>query len=230
MLRTIRILPLLAMVLLPAVSGFASDPPPQNGGIQSLKLQPSFENQDGTETSRQLLPHDPLLVFSLVAGSVGYFSSGTSVTDLPGHFSGFDVYDINVNSWMATAWKRSTSAQEQLPKGVTVTPAETRVGHVVAIAYARGGRLGTRFLGRRQGTTIRTTGTRGGSELTFFDRPCRTSGVVTTPQGEVSMEVEIPAPGFYLLTLVRTADSRLRLVAQEAQAAIEKELVITITS
>jgi hypothetical protein len=229
MLKTIRILSLLATTLLAATSGFASDPPPQNGGIQSLKLQPAFENADGTETPRQLLPSDPQLVFSLVGGSIGYLSSsGTSVADLPGHFSGFEVYDIDVNGWMATAWKRSAPAQKQLPKGVTVTPADTRVGHVVAIAYARGGRLGLRFLGRQQGMSIRVKGARGNSELTFFDRPCRTSGVIATPQGEVSMELEIPAPGFYLLKIVRTPDSRLRLVAEEAATAIERDLVITL--
>jgi hypothetical protein len=229
MLKTIRILPLLAMTLLPAMSGFASDPPPQNGGIQSLKLQPAFQNADGSETSRQMLPSDPQLVFSLVGGSIGYLSSsGTSVTDLPGHFSGFDVYDIDVNSWMATAWKRSTPAQKQLPKGVTVTPAETRVGHVVAIAYARGGRLGLRFLGRKQGMSIRAKDARRHSELTFFDRPCRTSGVASTPDGEIDMALEIPAAGFYLLKVIRTADSRLRLVAEEAATGVERELVMTI--
>ena len=228
MLKLIRILSLLAVAALPALADSATDPAPQNGGIQSLRLQPTFENSDGTVTSSRLLPSDPLLVFSLVSGSMGYFSSGISVKDLPGHFSGFETYDIDVNSWMTTAWTQAQPVQKQLPQGVAIAPAETRVGHVLAIAYARGGRLGTRFLGKKQGMSIRVKGTAGGSELTFFDRPCRTSGVVTTKHGEVSMDVEIPAPGFYLLAIVRTSDSRLRLVAEAVPSATERELVITI--
>jgi len=190
-------------------------------GIRSLQLQPLFEDGNRDPINRSLLPDRPTLEFRLNAGSLGW-SKDWNPIELQGAFAGYDTFTINLDAWVPVASARALPpTKSRALQGMRVSPADTRIARVYPSAYVPGsGRLSGRQLGKRSylrnedGTDML---------LAFFDRPCRVDGAIDpeTRASRIDFDIDIPAAGFYLLSLREESPHKYRLVTQEQLHKLE---------
>jgi hypothetical protein len=212
---------LLAIAFVLAGCASSKDLASQHQGIRTLQLEPLFEDSNREPVSKSLLPDKPTLGFRLNAGSLGWTKDSRGVT-LAGVFPASDSFTLNLDAWVSVAEARALApADAGATKGMRVVPAQTRIARIYPSAFVPGtGRVTGRQLGRRSylrnedGTDLL---------LAFFDRPCRVEGAIDpeTRASRIDFDVDIPAPGFYLLSLREESPHKYRLVTQEQVHKLE---------
>jgi hypothetical protein len=188
-----------------AAAGCAAPAPsqaPLNAGMHSLRFEPVYENASGTPIKSSSLPKEQIFAFRLKPGSL---LGGTlfATVDLQRFSSARDKLVIDLDSWMASATRKALPvAGTRVRDGVNIEPLDTRIAQVLPVVYSEGtGRLGGRFLGSH--SFFMDEGEQD-VDLMFFDRACHLRGTYQPDgaRGTVTVDVEIPGPGFYMLSYV----------------------------
>lgn len=216
-----RIAALLLIVALPSTYAAESDSAPgqsapqPGASIQSLRFTPQFKTGLGHDVDPAQLPDKIIFAFRLDPGWVigGSRSAGAS-RDLQGFTLNSDEPVIDLASWIRVANASAKPlTKKDTKRGVSVTPAETRLASVYQFAYSPGsGRLGGRYLGRY--SVLRDADGRN-LPLVFFDRPCRVAGRIQLKNEEQTIAhvaIDIPGPGFYFLRYVSRPNDEAGLV------------------
>jgi hypothetical protein len=194
---------LLSVLCVMGCAGTApKEPMPGNAGVHSLRFQPVFESFGGTLIKNRNLPKGRIFAFRLKPGSLlGGSLYGT--VDLQRISSTRDALTLDLDSWMPVAWDKALSVSgARIRDGVSIEPAETRLAQVLPLVYAEGsGPLGGRFVGNH--SYFMDEGEQD-ADLMYFDRACRLKGDYRQDVGRraVTVDIEIPGPGFYLLSYV----------------------------
>ncbi|HEY4368513.1 MAG TPA: hypothetical protein VGN07_14850 [Steroidobacteraceae bacterium] len=178
------------------------EPTPENAGVHSLRFQPVFETFGGALIKNSNLPKGRIFAFRLKPGSLlGGSLYGT--VDLQRVSSTRDKLALDLDSWMPFAWDKALPVSgTRIRDGISIEPGDTRLAQVLPLVYSEGsGPLGGRFVGSH--SYFMDEGEQD-ADLMYFDRACHLKGAYQQAVGKrtVTVDIEIPGPGFYLLSYV----------------------------
>jgi hypothetical protein len=198
---------------------------PENRGVRAVRFQAQFESLRGNPIARDRLPSRPAIDMTMWSGMLSGFGRGRQV-ELSSDHSGAEPMNIEANRWVPRAFARAAPLGKPLPAGLVLSPADTRVGTVSAIAYAsRVGTIDPRRIGKLQRNLLRVN--RRPATLVFFDRPCSLVGTWVENTLQAQVEIYIPGTGFYWLTWVEDAPGRFHMNATTTPEDAELVFVIS---
>ena len=224
-LATLAILALLIFLPLLHQSVHADpDRVARNEGVQAVRFQARFESFRGNPIASRRLPDNPAVDITMWTGMLGAFGRGHLI-QLSANHSGTEPLRIDADQWMPRALARAAPLGKRLPEGLTLSPADTRVGTIGALAYVqRVGTIDPRRIGKLQRNQLRVD--HRPAMLVFFDRASDLRGTWVEKTQQAQADIHIPGPGFYWITWVEDASGKLHM--KVATTPEDAELVFII--